>query len=170
LRSAATKPRIRVIPRSADLFCRRNPRLSAQQEAYIYAIPMNGKTFVGKTQLAGQPPLELSPEGNGNFFANVVEVRISFRTEPRGKISGLLLHQNGRDFVSPRVDDASADRLINEAAIIHEHSCQNRLNFVHSILLRIWITFRSHCIAGQSAEVGFHKSARIDLPGFRLNK
>ena len=51
-------------------------------DAYVghYALPENRIMTVSRnneriwTQLAGQPPVEVFPEGNGNFFANVVDV------------------------------------------------------------------------------------------------
>jgi uncharacterized protein (TIGR03435 family) len=63
------------------------------------------------TQLSGQRPVEVFPEAQGDFFAKVVDVQISFQLDAQGRASGLVLHQNGRDIAAPRVDDAKAEQL-----------------------------------------------------------
>jgi bla regulator protein blaR1 len=63
------------------------------------------------TQLPGQPPVEIFPEGNGNFFAKVVDAQISFLTDAQRQVSGLELHQNGQNVPAPRMDEATAKQM-----------------------------------------------------------
>lgn len=62
-------------------------------------------------QLTGQPAASVYPESRTVFFAKVVDARFAFRTEPSGKVSGVVLHQFGRDTVLPRIDAARAEQV-----------------------------------------------------------
>jgi bla regulator protein BlaR1 len=64
------------------------------------------------TQMFGQPPVQVFPEGQDNFFANAVNAQISFKLDAQGRASGLVLHQNGEDTFAPRIDDATAEQMI----------------------------------------------------------
>lgn len=59
-------------------------------------------------QLTGQHPVENFPESATEFFATVVAAQISFVIGPNGRVTGLVLHQNG--FLQPaqRVSEAAA--------------------------------------------------------------
>jgi uncharacterized protein (TIGR03435 family) len=93
-----------------------NPRLF---DAYVghYAFPGNTIMTVSReserfwTQLSGQPPVEVFPEAQGKFFADVVDAQISFDVDARGRTARLILHQNGHDISAPRIDDAAAERM-----------------------------------------------------------
>jgi hypothetical protein len=63
------------------------------------------------TQLSGQPRVEVFPEGQSKFFANIVDAQITFTSDAQGRASELTLHQNGRDIAAPRIDDATAAQL-----------------------------------------------------------
>jgi hypothetical protein len=63
------------------------------------------------TQLPGQPQVEVFPEGQRSFFANVVDAHISFEVDAAGRTSGLILHQNGMNISAPRTDDAAAKQI-----------------------------------------------------------
>lgn len=56
------------------------------------------------TQVVGQPKLRLVPESDHDFFYREVDAQISFPAGP--KASQLTLHQNGRDIIAKRIDDA----------------------------------------------------------------
>jgi beta-lactamase regulating signal transducer with metallopeptidase domain len=73
-------------------------------------------------QLTGQPKLPLQPAGNGEYAYGSAADRISFITDDNGTATRLVLHQNGQDWPSARVDEARAvaiegrfARLIAEA-------------------------------------------------------
>jgi hypothetical protein len=63
------------------------------------------------TQLTGQPKFQVFPESERKFFLKVVDAQITFDTDPQGKTTQATLHQNGRDVVAKRLDDAEADAL-----------------------------------------------------------
>jgi hypothetical protein len=88
-------------------------------DSYVghYAFPGNWIMTVYRenehfwTQLQGQPPVEVFPEGQHDFFASVVDAQISFQVDAQGRASGLVLHQNGHDTSVPRIDDVKAKQL-----------------------------------------------------------
>jgi bla regulator protein blaR1 len=61
-------------------------------------------------QLSGQPPVEVFPEGQSKFFANVVDAQVSFEVDAQGRTTALVLHQNGHNISAPRIDDAAASQ------------------------------------------------------------
>lgn len=63
-------------------------------------------------QGTGQQPNAFVPESDRTFFSRVVDARITIDTEPDGRPNGLVLHQNGRDRVAPRIDPAEAARIL----------------------------------------------------------
>ena len=73
-------------------------------------------------QATGQNKFPVFPESQTKFFARVVNVQFSFTTDASGAVTGLILHQGGRDRPAPRrvapgVPLASAD----EAASLPGH-------------------------------------------------
>jgi CubicO group peptidase (beta-lactamase class C family) len=50
----------------------------------------------------GQPPFEMFAESTDAFFVRVVDARISFTRDAAGAVTGLVLHQNGRDMPAPK--------------------------------------------------------------------
>jgi hypothetical protein len=67
-------------------------------------------------QLTGQPKAEIFPKSDTEFFYKVVDAQISFKREGDGPAASLVLHQNGRDMVAPRIDDASAEQAAAKLA------------------------------------------------------
>lgn len=61
-------------------------------------------------QLTGQPPVREYPQSPRKFFATVVAAQISFRSGPGGRVSELVLHQNGFLRSAPRVSARRALR------------------------------------------------------------
>ena len=53
-------------------------------------------------QLAGQPKLRVYPESKDRFFYREVEAAVRFETDDGGKVTRLVLHQDGRDIPAPR--------------------------------------------------------------------
>jgi D-alanyl-D-alanine carboxypeptidase len=54
-------------------------------------------------QATGQQKLEIFPASETEFFLRVVDAQITFERGADGKVSGLVLHQNGRDMPGKRV-------------------------------------------------------------------
>ena len=53
-------------------------------------------------QLTGQSKLRAYPESETAFFLKVVDAQIEFTKDPSGAVTGLVLHQNGRDVTGKR--------------------------------------------------------------------
>ncbi len=49
------------------------------------------------TQATGQPAFELYPESGDKFFLKVVEAKVTFTRDDKGVVTGLVIHQGGRD-------------------------------------------------------------------------
>src|SRR5258708_4444761 len=61
----------------------------------IVTVTRDGDHFF--VQLSGQPAFEVFPESPSKFFLKVVAAQISFDSDAAGKVTGLVLHQNGRE-------------------------------------------------------------------------
>jgi hypothetical protein len=73
---------------------------------FVFRISRDSDRFF--TQLTGQPKVEVFPETDNGYFARVVNAQITFVADAAGQVTGLVLHQGGREFPAPRVDDARA--------------------------------------------------------------
>jgi serine-type D-Ala-D-Ala carboxypeptidase/endopeptidase len=54
-------------------------------------------------QLTGQPPFEIFPESETKFFYKIVDAQVSFVKSDKGDVTGLLLHQNGKDMEAKKL-------------------------------------------------------------------
>ena len=61
----------------------------------------NGAVFV---QATGQEKFPVFATARDQFFYKIVEARISFERDDAGKVSGLVLHQNGRDMPAAKAN------------------------------------------------------------------
>jgi hypothetical protein len=59
-------------------------------------------------RLTGPEDKELYPESPTKFFARVVDAQVSFDSDAQGRVTGLVLHQNGWEYTAKKVDDAVA--------------------------------------------------------------
>lgn len=62
-------------------------------------------------QATGQGAFPIFPSAIDTFFAKVADIRIDFRRDDKGKVTSLVLHQDGRDSTAPRLDAAEAAAL-----------------------------------------------------------
>jgi len=62
------------------------------------------------TQLSGQPKLAVFAEADGKFFLKVVDAQLEFIKEGNGKVTDVILHQNGRDQKAPKISDTVLER------------------------------------------------------------
>jgi CubicO group peptidase (beta-lactamase class C family) len=53
-------------------------------------------------QLTGQPKIRAYPESETTFFMKTVDAQFEFTRDPGGAVTGILLHQNGRDIPGKR--------------------------------------------------------------------
>jgi len=54
------------------------------------------------TKLGPQPKIPIFPESQTMFFPKVVDAEIEFEKDAKGAVTGLILHQGGRDQKAPR--------------------------------------------------------------------
>ncbi len=55
------------------------------------------------TQATNQPAFELYPESADNFFLRVVEAKVTFTRDDKGQVTGLVIHQGGRDVPGKKI-------------------------------------------------------------------
>lgn len=73
---------------------------------FILTVTREGNRLF--TQATGQPKLEVFREGERDYFLKVVDAQITFETDPQGKATGLVLHQNGRNIPAKRIEGEPA--------------------------------------------------------------
>lgn len=56
-----------------------------------------------KEQATGQPAEPIFPESKDEFFLKVVDAQIRFVTDAEGKVTGLVLHQHGRNIPGEKI-------------------------------------------------------------------
>jgi CubicO group peptidase (beta-lactamase class C family) len=54
-------------------------------------------------QATGQPAFPIFPESRSEFFLKVVDAQITFAENSEGQVTGLVLHQNGRDLPGKKI-------------------------------------------------------------------
>jgi hypothetical protein len=69
---------------------------------FILTVTREGNQLFA--QATGQPKFEVFPEGDRDYFLKVVDAQITFETDTRGKATGLVLHQNGRNVPGKRIE------------------------------------------------------------------
>src|SRR6185312_1852831 len=102
LRAEQARPRV-AVPFKPEAFDR-YVGFYELNPAMIFTISRNGEHFF--SQLPGQPVVEEFPESDTKFFAKVVPAQLSFVTDASGRVTELILHQNGREQRAPRIDAA----------------------------------------------------------------
>jgi hypothetical protein len=85
-----------------------------QGAGLIFTVTRQGDQLF--SQLTGQQPVQFYPESSTKFFAKVVHAQISFIIDPQGRAPTLVLHQNGFDQSTKRIDKAEADRAAEQLA------------------------------------------------------
>jgi CubicO group peptidase (beta-lactamase class C family) len=68
----------------------------------VLSIMRDGEKLI--TQLTGQPAFQIFPESESEYFLKVVDAQLSFVKGADGKVTQVVLHQNGRDVPAPRIE------------------------------------------------------------------
>jgi len=68
---------------------------------FVLTVTREGDKLM--TQATGQQKVEVFPSSPTEFFLKVVEARLSFVKDTTGKVTGLVLHQGGRDMPAKRI-------------------------------------------------------------------
>jgi len=82
----------------------------------ILTMSREGDRFF--TQLTGQPKFEVFAENDRKFFLKVVDAQLTFDVTAEGAATRVTLHQNGRDIVAQRMNDADIQHAGEEAAAL----------------------------------------------------
>ncbi len=93
----AARREVRLDPRLYD-------RLTGDYELapeFIITILRRGDTLI--SQATGQPEVELFPESETRFFLKVVDAQVDFVVDAAGRVTGLVLHQGGRDLPAKKI-------------------------------------------------------------------
>ena len=72
------------------------------------------------TQMSGQPRIEQYAERQDAFFSRDVDAQLTFKRDARGKVTALVLHAVGAEYVAPRLDRegiAAASMKINQNVV-----------------------------------------------------
>jgi hypothetical protein len=75
----------------------------------IFTISRDGDHFLAR--MTRQPETELFPESATKFFSRNFPAQISFSSDAQGLVTGLVLHQGGREMVAPRIEEALAKSI-----------------------------------------------------------
>jgi beta-lactamase regulating signal transducer with metallopeptidase domain len=75
-------------------------------EFSIFTVARTGDNLFA--QLTGQPPFQVYPESTKKFFYKVVSAQLSFITDPQGRATALVLHQNGLERPAQRISQSQA--------------------------------------------------------------
>ena len=84
-----------------------DPKVLADYEGGYQLAPQFAIKFTARdgrlfTQATGQPEFEVFASKKDEFFLKVVDAQVSFQRGADGKVTGMVLHQNGRDLPGPR--------------------------------------------------------------------
>jgi hypothetical protein len=81
---------------------------------HILTVTREGSQL--NARITGQPELPIYAETPSRFFWKVVDAQVTFAVDDSGPASSATIHQNGRDLVAQRLDDASAQALDRQLA------------------------------------------------------
>jgi serine-type D-Ala-D-Ala carboxypeptidase/endopeptidase len=56
------------------------------------------------TQVTGQPAFQIFPESETEYFFKVVDAQVTFEKGSAGKVTGLIVHQNGQDVPAKKIE------------------------------------------------------------------
>jgi len=68
---------------------------------FIFSIIRRGDKLI--SQATGQPEVEIFPESELRFFLKVVDAQVDFTVDSSGRVTGLVLHQGGRDLPARKI-------------------------------------------------------------------
>jgi serine-type D-Ala-D-Ala carboxypeptidase/endopeptidase len=64
----------------------------------------------------GQPKGAIYPKSAGEFFSKLADAQFTFQSDAQGKVTTLVLHQNGRDLRASRIEATTARQLEDTVA------------------------------------------------------
>jgi hypothetical protein len=91
------------------------PAATLQKNVGTYQLAPGTKMWIRlqddhlTAQLAGQPQFPIFAESDKKFFFKIVDAQLDFVTDAGGDVTGVVLHQNGRDITAARTSAAIVD-------------------------------------------------------------
>ncbi len=73
------------------------------QLAPTFAIQFTARDGHLFTQATGQPEFEVFASKKDEFFLKVVDAQVTFTRDETGKVTGIVLHQNGQNIPAPKI-------------------------------------------------------------------
>ncbi|MGB2908886.1 MAG: serine hydrolase [Candidatus Aminicenantaceae bacterium] len=86
----------------ADILDRYAGQYKFEKDDTVIAVSRKGSRLV--TEFPGQVPLAFFPESETKFFMKEAPITITFNVDEAGVVTGLVLHQSGRDSGAAKID------------------------------------------------------------------
>jgi hypothetical protein len=83
-----------------------------------FTFSREGKRLLA--QANGQRQVELYPESERVYFAEIVDAVITFQLDDQGRASGVIVRQGGEEYSGKRMDDAAARPIAEALAIVNQ--------------------------------------------------
>lgn len=101
-RKLAEPPRERIVARVDPALYDRLAGLYEVRPNFVLVVRRDGNRIF--TQVTGQDVVEIFPESDFEYFVKAFDAQLSFRRDGTGGVTGLVLHQSGRDTPAKRID------------------------------------------------------------------
>src|SRR5688572_22873560 len=96
LKQIETKPAA-VDPKSYDAY------VGEYEVSPVFKVSVFKEGEKLMTQATNQPSFELFPEGENKFFLRAVDAKVTFTRDASGVVTGLVIHQGGRDVQGKKI-------------------------------------------------------------------
>ena len=94
---AVERKEVKVDPKSYDSYA------GEYELAPDFTITVTSESGKLMTQATGQPKFELFPSSETEFFLKIVEAQVTFVKDAQGKVTQLILNQNGRKMLARKI-------------------------------------------------------------------
>ena len=94
---AVERKEVKVDPKSYDSYA------GEYELAPDFMITVTSESGKLMTQATGQPKFELFPSSETEFFLKIVEAQVTFVKDAQGKVTQLILNQNGRKMLARKI-------------------------------------------------------------------
>ncbi len=117
------------------------------------------------TQLTGQQPIDIFPEGKDQFFLRLVPAQLTFVRDANGDVTGLVHHQDGLEKTAKRISPAEAKSREDQLAA----RIRNKEAFAGSadIIKKVVAGTIADTIDWSSKHEEFRVIAEPQVPGIR---
>lgn len=110
-------PRV-AVAMSADELAEYEGSYALAPEIILQVFVSNGELHL---QATGQGAFPVYPSARDKFFAGIADIGVTFERDADGKISGLVLHQNG-NHPAPRMSEEQVDSAMGQKEVKLESS------------------------------------------------